>query len=252
MGTINSDKAWKAYGKKDPYYGVITNENFKDDNLSSENLKKFFKTGEDYVERVYRVFREQLNIDFKPDSGLDFGCGTGRIAIPMARRMKSVVGIDISEDMLSEAEANAKKFNLDNTSFRLSDDSLSKVQGMSFDFVNTYIVLQHMNVERGMKVINRLVEMVNPGGSGVIHVAYKDAREFSRRRASYLRSRIPLVHNVFNLLDKKPWSTPLMQMNSYNLNEVFEVIQKSGVRKSIVHYEDHGGVLSVAIFFQKP
>ena len=53
-------------------------------------------------------------------------------------------------------------------------------------------------------------------------------------------------------MDKKPWNTPLMQMNAYDLNEVFAVIQKAGVKKSEVHYEDHGGIWSVAIFFQKP
>lgn len=252
MGTIHSDQAWKAYGKKDPYFGVITDEKFRDENLSEENLQKFFKTGEDYVNRVFAVFDKMSDGAFKPKTGLDFGCGTGRIAIPMAKRLESVVGIDISEDMLKEAEVNATKFKRNNTSFRLSDDALSQVEGMTFDLVNTYIVLQHMNVARGMKVIHRLVEMVNPGGAGVIHVAYRDDRTALKRSISQVRSRVPLVHNVLNVVSGKTWKTPLMQMNAYNLNEVAQVIQAAGVGKSEMHFEDHGGIWSVAIFFQKP
>lgn len=252
MGTIHSDQAWKAYGKKDPYFGVITDDKFRDENLSKENLLKFFKTGEDYVKRIFSVFDKMSEGTFKPKTGLDFGCGTGRIAIPMANRLESVVGIDISEDMLKEAELNAAKFKLNNTSFKLSDDALSQVKGMTFDLVNTYIVLQHMNVDRGMKVIHRLVEMVNPGGAGVIHVAYRDDRTTLKRSMSHVRSRIPLIHNVLNVVSGKSWNTPLMQMNAYNLNEVVQVIQASGVGKSEMHFEDHGGIWSVAIFFQKP
>ena len=252
MGTTHSDQAWKAYGKKDPYFGVITDEKFRDENLSGENLQKFFKTGEDYVNRVFAVFDKMSDGAFKPKTGLDFGCGTGRIAIPMAKRLESVVGIDISEDMLKEAEKNALEFKRTNVSFRLSDDDLSKVKTETFDLVNTYIVLQHMNVARGIKVIHRLVERVNPGGAGVIHVAYHDNRAALKRSVSRVRSRVPLVHNVVNVLSGKAWHAPLMQMNAYNLNEIVQVIQAAGVGKSEMHFEDHGGIWSVAIFFQKP
>src|SRR5512140_1735847 len=38
---------------------------------------------------------------------LDAGCGTGRVAIELARRGHAVVGVDLDADMLAVAKANA-------------------------------------------------------------------------------------------------------------------------------------------------
>ena len=44
---------------------------------------------------------------FEPDSVLDAGCGTGRVAIELDRRGLDVVGVDIDQRMLDEARAKA-------------------------------------------------------------------------------------------------------------------------------------------------
>jgi 2-polyprenyl-3-methyl-5-hydroxy-6-metoxy-1,4-benzoquinol methylase len=44
---------------------------------------------------------------YSPASVLDAGCGTGRIAIELARRGISVVGVDVDASMLQTARANA-------------------------------------------------------------------------------------------------------------------------------------------------
>ncbi len=42
-----------------------------------------------------------------PDAVLDGGCGTGRVAIELARRGVSVVGVDVDPEMLAAARAKA-------------------------------------------------------------------------------------------------------------------------------------------------
>ncbi|NCC16069.1 MAG: class I SAM-dependent methyltransferase [Clostridia bacterium] len=42
-----------------------------------------------------------------PESVIDLGCGTGNITIPLAKAGFSVVGVDISEEMLAEAQRKA-------------------------------------------------------------------------------------------------------------------------------------------------
>src|SRR5436309_1278879 len=42
-----------------------------------------------------------------PGRLLDLGCGTGRLLVPFARRGFSVVGVDLSEEMLRAAAAKA-------------------------------------------------------------------------------------------------------------------------------------------------
>ena len=44
---------------------------------------------------------------YRPTSVLDAGCGTGRLAIELGRRGRSVVGVDIDEAMLAAARAKA-------------------------------------------------------------------------------------------------------------------------------------------------
>ena len=68
MASTNSDKAWKAYGKKDPYFGVLTHEKFKDKNLNEEHKKEFFATGLQYANRIFRLIHTHIDKDFKPDS----------------------------------------------------------------------------------------------------------------------------------------------------------------------------------------
>ena len=43
----------------------------------------------------------------KPESVIDLGCGTGNITIPLAKTGCSVIGVDISEEMLAEAQRKA-------------------------------------------------------------------------------------------------------------------------------------------------
>ena len=48
-----------------------------------------------------------------PDLVLDIGCGTGAVAIPLAKKGYNVIGIDMSGDMLSAARQKADDLNLD-------------------------------------------------------------------------------------------------------------------------------------------
>lgn len=68
--------------------------------------------GEDYQRRLEAQLRDgdpHGEVDFvqryDPDSVLDAGCGTGRVAIELARREVDVVGVDVSVSMLSTARA---------------------------------------------------------------------------------------------------------------------------------------------------
>ena len=50
MKTLNTDKTWIGYGKKDPYFGVLFEEKYLDKNLSQDSLIDFFLSGRKYVD----------------------------------------------------------------------------------------------------------------------------------------------------------------------------------------------------------
>lgn len=102
-GVKNSDQDWIEFGKTDPYYAVLTSDSFHLNPLTQENLASFYQMGEDYVDNVLHTIRKHFDPEFKPERSLDFGCGVGRLAIPLARVSKSTIGIDISDAMLNAA-----------------------------------------------------------------------------------------------------------------------------------------------------
>ncbi|HCA87792.1 MAG TPA: SAM-dependent methyltransferase [Streptomyces sp.] len=56
------------------------------------------------------------------DTVLDLGCGTGQLAIPLASRVRSVIGMDPEPDMLRHARASAVDRKIDNVIWVLGAD----------------------------------------------------------------------------------------------------------------------------------
>ena len=250
MKTLNTDKTWIGYGKKDPYFGVLFEEKYLDKNLSQDSLTDFFLSGRKYVDNLFEIIHNQVDQNFKPNTALDFGCGTGRLIIPLAKRIEKVVGLDISKDILEIARINSEKNNLNNIRLYLSDN-LSKITNQKFDMINSYIVFQHLNVNRGEKLIQLLLKQLNSNGICSLHLTYFKDKPKLYKIIYFLRSRIPFLHSFLNVLRGKSFKTPLMQMNTYNLNRIFQIIQIEGIKKCHVDYTNHGGELGVQLIFQK-
>src|SRR5690348_7043245 len=105
----NSDHTWQYWGHHDPYFGVLTDPSFGRARLDEDARTRFFASGKDYVDFALTTVKQRLDPQFRPSRALDFGCGVGRLTIPLARICDSVVGVDVAEGMLAEARANAEK-----------------------------------------------------------------------------------------------------------------------------------------------
>lgn len=74
---------------------------------------------------------------------LDFGGGTGLLALPLAEQAKSVTLVDISEKMLGQARLKAEQQDIKNIQF-LEQDLLEKPLEKEFNLVVVCRVLHHM------------------------------------------------------------------------------------------------------------
>jgi 2-polyprenyl-3-methyl-5-hydroxy-6-metoxy-1,4-benzoquinol methylase len=101
MFNSNTDREWEIFGRDDPYFGVITHEIFRISNLTDANKEKFFLGGYEYVDHIFNKIRKQIDPNHTVKKALDFGCGVGRIVIPLAKLAEKVIGIDISDSMLN-------------------------------------------------------------------------------------------------------------------------------------------------------
>ncbi|WP_304508299.1 class I SAM-dependent DNA methyltransferase [Anaerotignum sp.] len=61
----------------------------------------------DYNEWVQYIQDLWKRLDKIPESVIDLGCGTGNVTIPLTKAGFSVFGVDISEEMLAEAQRKA-------------------------------------------------------------------------------------------------------------------------------------------------
>lgn len=74
---------------------------------------------------------------------LDFGGGTGLLALPLAKQAKSVTLVDISEKMLKQARLKAEKQEIRNLQL-LEQDLLTNPLEQQFDLIIVSRVLHHM------------------------------------------------------------------------------------------------------------
>lgn len=74
---------------------------------------------------------------------LDFGGGTGLLALPLAKQAKSVTLVDISEKMLEQARLKAERQDIKNIQF-LEQDLLKNPLEQQFDLIVVCRVLHHM------------------------------------------------------------------------------------------------------------
>jgi SAM-dependent methyltransferase len=260
MPTEGSDKYWQTVGEQDPYWGVITADKFRKGQLTEEAVDEFYSSGEVHVAFLFDAIGKHLDEHFTPASGIDFGCGVGRILLPLAKRCGSVVGVDVSDGMLERAKARAERVGLANVRLVKGDDELSGVTG-PFDLVHSYIVFQHIPTERGFAIAEKLVSMLKDGGVGILHFLYFKESHSHRPRLRAFLERVGLYRIAATLRDsavrlgerilRRPRAEAEMMMNTYDLNSISLMLQRAGVRRMHVEYTDHDGCYGLMLFFKK-
>lgn len=109
-----------------------------------------------------KIFSQIINIIAQESTVLDVGCGTGRLSFQLAKKCKSVVGLDLSSKNISVAEANLRQNPSNNISFIHGDVNKVVEQNFAkFDFaVMTYVIHEMPENER-VKVLMDLKKVAN-------------------------------------------------------------------------------------------
>ena len=242
MSGAATDKAWETLGRVDPYWAVISNDAYHGQRLTDQQLAAFLKSGSDHVDDIWRTCRHEFGDGFAPRRVLDFGCGVGRVTLPFARRVDSVVATDIADSMLSVARELLERHAVTNVQLVKGDATLSAIRG-PFDLVHSVIVLQHIPPAPGLTLVTRLVELAGDTGVVVLHVLYHNPF----RRSPLAR----LAHRLVAPLRDRYRRVPEIQMNPYPLNTLFKLIQDTGVRHVHAELTNHADHLGAMLFFKK-
>jgi ubiquinone/menaquinone biosynthesis C-methylase UbiE len=103
------------------------------------------------------------------DEVLDMGCGTGRFTIPLAERVKSVSGLDLSPMMLATARKKLADKGLE-ADLREGDMAALPFADASFDVVVSMLALMHIPRADRQQVFREVARVMRPGGRLLIGV----------------------------------------------------------------------------------
>jgi SAM-dependent methyltransferase len=246
----NTDYSWNKFGKSDPYFGVLSDERYRQSGMTGDIRSEFFGSGERHVETVFATIRAHVDPGFSPQSALEFGCGVGRLAIPLARRIPKVIAADVSDAMLSEAARNCVELGVDNVAFVRSDDALRGVP-KDLDFIHSFIVFQHIPTPRGLAILKHMLGLLAENGIGALHFTF--ARRASRFRIFLQRScgSLPFVKNFYYLTLGKGFFHPHMEMNYYDVNKILDALYEQGCNDVHLRFSNHDGFIGAMFYFKK-
>jgi SAM-dependent methyltransferase len=182
--------AWEGLAGRDALSAILT-----DDSKTGGkwNVAEFMATGDTEIETV---MSHLASIGHPPDfsgAALDFGCGVGRLTQALAKRFASCVGVDISEQMIQQAESLNQ---YPHCCYVASSSSELPFDDGSFAFLYSNIVLQHVPRSLAKNYLREFVRVLAP--SGVLVFGVQDSfaapdlssRMVRVRHVLHLRSRI--------------------------------------------------------------
>lgn len=167
-----------------------------------------------------------------PSSVLDIATGTGDLAISIARSgAREVVGLDLSEGMLSVGRKKIREEELDEKIEMIQGDSEAlPFEDNSFDAITVAFGVRNFeNLEKGLEEILRVLK---PGGIFVILETSVPTRfPFKQGYHFYSNNLLPLIGKIFSK-DKDAYSYLSESAAAFPYGEAFNnILKKIGFNK---------------------
>ena len=233
----DTDADWRELGQSQPYWGVLSHPDFRTENITPEGIETFYESGKPYIDEI--VGKLEQATGSKPSGrALDFGCGVGRLAEAMTEHAREVVGLDVSPGMLALARARGGKATY-----------VDRAPDGPFDWINSFIVLQHIPPERGEAILRDLLTRLAPGGAVSLQLTvWRDARHQWPQATGWRK----LVHGSRYL---QRWASRLpvgqILMYDYDLSRIVRLLNQAGIEEMKLVSTDHDGHRGVIILGRK-
>ena len=185
--------AWEDLAERDALGAILTDP----ERVGGKwNLGEFMATGEAENDIVMDHLSAIGHLPEFEGKALDFGCGVGRLTQAMAWRFTSCVGVDISTQMIKNAESLNQHAHC---RYQVVAGPLLPFVDGSFSFIYSNIVLQHVPRKYAVAYLREFERVLKPGGILVFGVQdrFEDSDFSSRmvrlRHILRLRSRLRSV-----------------------------------------------------------
>lgn len=244
----DTDRDWERWGAQDPYFGVYSDDRFRRAVMSDRDRSAFFASGQAHIQAVLAELAEAFPQARRPSTALDFGCGVGRLAIPMEQHVERVWGLDVSPSMLAEAERNRSLAGCERLILLRSDDALSALPQL-VDLAHSHIVFQHIPWSRGRALFSALAGKVSEGGMLWVQIVTAHRAGHTARLLARTRYAFRPLQWLWNLLRRRPMVDPPMQMHAYDLDALLGDLRGLGfeARHRHEHWRDVESTVLIAL-----
>ncbi len=151
--------------KKDAFYYIETT-------FYNGDIDAFFALGEERTKLIVDPIITQLVPSASNASVLEIGYGLGRFSRALSKRFRSVIAVDVADEMIRQAKELSSEEQYANLKFYTNDGtSLSLIESESVYFVFSYEVFQHMSslkvILKNFTEIRRFLKIT---GKAMIHL----------------------------------------------------------------------------------
>jgi len=99
---------------------------------------------------------------------IDLGCGSGQLAIPLAKSAEKVLAVDIAPTMLQILEKKAAAAGISNIETKCCSLEALNLPAGSLDLAVSNYVLHHLSDQQKQEVIRKTFNWLRPGGRIVV------------------------------------------------------------------------------------
>jgi SAM-dependent methyltransferase len=223
----DSDKHdWEIIAARDPWFGVLNVEEFRNARIDDAARQRFYQSGESEVGQVLGWFDADLGA--RPSGhALDIGSGLGRLSRAMAKTQAGVTGYDISDTMVRLAADGAPA----NCRFT------TQLPDGPFDWINSFIVFQHIPPAEGLALIERALARTAP--RAFISLQITGWRSSPAAPASPLATFRKWRNRRVHRTQDRPVDA-LIGMHDYNFSDVLQRVTAAGFSRIVLRHTNHG------------
>ncbi len=156
---------WEILGQLDPMWAILSDPSKRGRKWDPVS---FFQSGETDIRRLLDEVAA-AGFPLRRGTALDFGCGLGRLTQALCKHFDKCYGVDISTTMLAEA-TRYNRFGSACTYMLNDSPDLRCFDNEIFDFIYSYIVLQHVPPEVSRGYISEFIRILKPGGLIIFQV----------------------------------------------------------------------------------
>ena len=219
---------WRSLGESEPFWSVLTHDEFKNANLTDATLEAFYATGKQHANFV-DLCAKRNRTPIARGICLELGCGVGRVTKYLTERFDKILAVDISEGNLGHCRKMAAHFGIENIQFTLLQSPAEIADLPRIDFFYSTMVLQHNSPPVQKFILDCILRKIEPGGG------------------FYFQTQTYAPGYRFCVDDFLATPLEIMDMHCLPMHEIFRLVEKH--RLSIREVDEWTGAYGKHTFF---